>query len=96
MGIGASRELGLERIGRTTRFLAIGGLVAGGILSVAVAKVLPGKSTHGNSTPAVESSPGAVSSPADQTGPSTNPDLNPPVQAPQPSVSPPVVSSGGS
>jgi hypothetical protein len=96
MGIGASRESGLQRIGKTTRFLAVGGLVAGGILSAAVAKVLPGKSTHGTSSPAVESNPGAVSNPTDQTAPSTNTDLNPPVQAPQPSVSPPVVSSGGS
>jgi hypothetical protein len=96
MGIGASRELGLERIGRTTRFLAVGGLVVGGILSAAVAKAVPGRSTHAGSSPAVGSNPGAVSSPTDQALPSTDPALNPPAQAPQPSLSPPVVSSGGS
>jgi hypothetical protein len=96
MRIGASRDLGLERIGKTTRFLAIGGLVVGGILSAAVAKALPGKSSHRAPTPAVESNPGAVSDPSAQTVPTTTPALNPPVQVPQPSISPPVVSSGGS
>jgi hypothetical protein len=96
MRIGASRDLGLQRIGKTTRFLTIGGLVVGGILSAAVAKALPGKSSHAGSTPAVESNPGPVSGPSDQTVPTTTPALNPPAQVPQPSTSPPVVSSGGS
>jgi hypothetical protein len=96
MSVGSSRDLGLERVGKTTRFLAIGGLVAGGVLSAAVAKALPGKSSHSGSTPAVETNPGAVSTPSDQTVPTTTPALNPPAQAPEPAVSPPVVSSGGS
>jgi hypothetical protein len=96
MGVGAGRDLGLERIGKTTRFLAIGGLVAGGVLSAAVAKVLPGKSTHGSQTPVVQPNPGGVLGATGQTVPTTTPALNPPAQAPQPSLSPPVVSSGGS
>ena len=49
----AARDLGLERIGASTRFLAVGALVAGGVLSAAVAKALPGKSTsHTTSVPA--------------------------------------------
>jgi hypothetical protein len=42
----ARRDLGFDRIGRTTRFLAVGAIVAGGVLSAAVAKVLPGRSVH--------------------------------------------------
>ena len=46
MASGAARDLGLQRVGTSTRFLAVGALVAGGVLSAAVAKALPGKSNH--------------------------------------------------
>jgi hypothetical protein len=46
MASSARRDLGLERIGTTTRVLAVGAMVVGGVLSAAVAKALPGKSTH--------------------------------------------------
>ena len=93
----ATRDLGLERIATSTRFLAVGALVAGGVLSAAVAKALPGKSTsHATSIPA----PGHHSRRGHDDGGggqiASGSSLNPPVQAPQPVTAPPVVSSGAS
>jgi hypothetical protein len=42
----AARDLGLQRIGTTTRYLAVGSLVAGGVLSAVVAEAVPGKAGH--------------------------------------------------
>jgi hypothetical protein len=94
----AHRDLGLDRIGRTTRFLSIGALIAGGVLAAAVAKALPGKTTHSNSSPTAGSGSLPGSDPTSTLAPSVQPDpaLNPPIQAPQQSTLPPVVSSGGS
>jgi hypothetical protein len=90
----ARRDLGLRRIGSGTRFLAVGAVLVGGVLSAAVAKALPGKSaSHATST-----TPPTTSAPADVSGGSSTvtPALTAPTQAPQPAISPPVVSSGGS
>jgi hypothetical protein len=94
----ARRDLGFDRIGRTTRFLTVGAIVAGGILSAAVAKSLPGKTTHSTTSPAAGTGPLYGSGPASTLAPPVQPDpsLNPPARAPQASTSPPVVSSGGS
>jgi hypothetical protein len=112
MGMNASRDLGLERIRKTTRLAAVGALLAGGVLSAAVAKSLPGKSTHGTSgSPAPSnaggggdttsgqstgSGSGDTSTSTSQSAPDTSSALSPPTQAPQPTFGPPVVSSGGS
>lgn len=92
----ATRELGLERIGAATRFLAVGAVVAGGILTAAVAKTLPGRSTHTTSSNTV-SPPATSPNYGDDSGQGiNNAPLNPPVQSPVQSNNPPVVSSGGS
>ena len=92
----ASRDLGLQRIGSSTRFLAVGALVVGGVLSAAVAKALPGKSTHPASTNTVTTPPASSSALGGGQSQTTAP-LTAPAQAPQPVVTaPPVVSSGGS
>jgi hypothetical protein len=91
----ATRDLGLQRIGTSTRFLAVGALVVGGVLSAAVAKALPGKSTH----PAAVTGTNSVTPPSGGDGGSQSagaPALAVPAQAPQPVTAPPVVSSGGS
>jgi hypothetical protein len=105
------RDHGFDRIGRTTRYFAIGAIVVGGVFSAAVAKALPGRSSHHSTSPAAGSGGGA---PASGSGASdsgsavsgggatsvnpvqSDPSLSQPAQAPQPSYSPPVVSSGGS
>jgi multidrug efflux pump subunit AcrA (membrane-fusion protein) len=94
----ATRDLGLERIGRSTRWLAVGLLAGGGVLSAAVAKTLPGHSapSHSVSTPpspAVPQTSTGDSTP--QQAPDTTP-LTSPAQVPQTVSNPPVVSSGGS
>ena len=99
----AARDLGLQRIGTSTRFLAVGAVLAGGVLSAAVAKTLPGKSTHpaavtgtNTATPS-QPSPTVGSSGGDDGSQSTQaPALTAPAQAPQTASAPPVVSSGGS
>ena len=98
MGSRVTRDIGLRRIGTSTRFLAVGALIAGGVLSAAVAKALPGKSTHpaaptgANATPAQQSPTGGDDG-SQSTG---SAGLSTPAQAPQPAISSPVVSSGGS
>lgn len=93
----ARRDLGFERIGKTTRFLAVGALVASGVLTAAVAKALPGKTSHPAAPPTtVGPDSGAASGSAAQNPATTAPALTAPVQAPQPVVTPPVASSGGS
>lgn len=95
----ASRDFGIERIGRTTRFLAVGGLVAGGVLSGVVANALPGHSANNriSATPPASSGDDGSSFPAPSaTDPSTSQGLSAPTQAPQPTQSAPVASSGGS
>ena len=97
------RDQGFERIGRTTRYFAIGAIVAGGVLSAAVAKALPGKSSHhstgstaGSGAEAGGGSAASGSGVAPVSPVQSDPSLNQPAQAPQPSYSTPVVSSGGS
>ena len=100
MASGASRDLGLQRIATGTRFLAVGALVAGGVLSAAVAKALPGKSNHPAATPTTNT-----------VSPSQNPcvfhsfgrrqrrdrlSAHRPLSGPPAGTAPPVVSSGGS
>ena len=46
MGSAASRDLGLARIGRVTRFMAAGVILGGAALSAAAAKALPGHNGH--------------------------------------------------
>lgn len=98
----ASRDFGIERIGRTTRFLAVGGLVAGGVLTGAVANALPGHSaSHRTSaTPAPSgddsNSPAPSATDPSATAPTSSQGLSAPTQAPQPTQSAPVASSGGS
>lgn len=100
----ASRDMGLERIGRTTRYLAVGGLLAGGVLSGAVAEALPGHSNRSSSSPSSAGTPATTPSTAapsdDSSGqaPATTPsqNLTPPTRAPQPTYQAPVASSGGS
>lgn len=108
----ASRDQGLARIGSTTRWMAAGVFVVGGVLSAAVAKSLPGHSGHPTSAN-VSTSTGASSGSATGGGSSssssaavapsaTDPSagssssLTAPPQAPQPVYNPPVVNSGGS
>ncbi len=83
----ASRDRGLAQLSRGTRYLAAGAVVAGGILSAAVAWAHPGKAA----TPSPVNSSNAA-----PTNPETSPTLGQPAQAPQRSFSPPVASSGGS
>lgn len=45
MGSRASRDLGLARIGKLTRWMAVGVVLGGGVLSAAVAQALPGRSS---------------------------------------------------
>jgi hypothetical protein len=99
----ATRDLGLRRISVSTRYLAAGSLLAGGLLSAAVAKALPGKASHPGSTGSAASPPttpsvGTGGSQSAQTAPSTaDPSLTAPVQSPQQvNGGQPVVSSGGS
>ena len=47
--------MGLRRISTGTRYLAVGSLIAGGVLTAAVAKALPGRS----SSPATTNPPAA-------------------------------------
>jgi hypothetical protein len=105
----AARDMGLERIARSTRWLAVGLLAGGGALSAAVAKTFPGhsaSSSHSVSTPS-STSPSSTSVPPTSTGAQETPDtttqqapdttpLTAPAQVPQPVSSQPVVSSGGS
>lgn len=99
MGSVGHREAGFERIRRTTKFMTAGALTGGLILSAAVAKTLPGRSGKPapSSPPSTSQSP-AVAPPAQNAtnNPSVDQPLAPPVQAPQPSYSPPITSSGGS
>jgi hypothetical protein len=104
----ASRDLGLRRISISTRYLAAGSLLAGGVLSVAVAKALPGKASHprttGTGTVAPSQSATTISGAGSQVtqpaSPSTTapvPSLTAPAQAPQQAYGgSPMVSSGGS
>jgi hypothetical protein len=100
MASSARRDLGLERIGTTTRLLAVGAMVVGGVLSAAVAKALPGTSTHRANPPGTSSGTQAPTAPSgDQNSTSSLgsvPPLTAPAQAPQPTTAPPLVSSGGS
>ncbi|HET9076503.1 MAG TPA: hypothetical protein VFN68_06200 [Acidimicrobiales bacterium] len=109
MGSRAVRDVGLARIGTTTRWLTAGTLVIGGVLSAAAAKSLPGRSSHTTSgsaaAPAQAPSQSGTSSaglPGDDTGGSGGDQsgsaggLTAPAQAPQPVQSAPVVNSGGS
>lgn len=107
----ASRDQGLARIGSTTRWMAAGVFVVGGVLSAAVAKSLPGHSGHptsanvststgassGSATGGGSSSSSAAVAPS-ATDPSagSSSSLTAPPQAPQPVYNPPVVNSGGS
>lgn len=104
MGSRAARDMGLARIGTFTRWMAVGAVVGGGVLTAAVAKVLPGRSSTSSSSgvatapapvsPSGEVNPGLGGSSAYQG--SSGGGLSAPVQAPQPIQSPPIVSSGGS
>jgi hypothetical protein len=105
MGSRALRDNGLFQIGRATRWMAVGTIFAGGVLSAAVAKALPGHSSHHASQ--TGPSFGAAAGPsASGATPASTPDpsgagssqsgLTVPQQAPQPSTTQPVVSSGGS
>lgn len=95
--------MGLERIGRSTRYLAVGGLLAGGILSGAVAEALPGHSNRSSTSPpagTAATTPSTVAPSDDSSGqaPATTPsqNLTPPTQAPRTTSQAPVASSGGS
>ena len=98
MGPRATREIGLQRIGTATRFLAVGAVVAGGILSAAVAKALPGRAAHVSSNGTISPAPSSSSSNSGgDVGQGINSaPLSPPVQTPAPSNNAPIVSSGGS
>jgi hypothetical protein len=103
----SARDVGLYRMRRATRLLAVGAIVGGGALSALVARALPGKSAHTASVsvpsagfetvPRTAASTLPVSSTQPtSTTPTTQPVITPPTQAPQPVVAPPVVNSGGS
>ncbi len=102
----AARDLGLARVGTTTRWMLAATLVGGGILSAAVAKALPGRSSHSTVPGSSAATPGAASSSGDLSGPESGlpsegslnagSGLSAPAQIPQPSQSAPVVNSGGS
>lgn len=110
MGSTASRDQGLARIGSTTRWMAAGVFVVGGVLSAAVAKSLPGHSGHptsanvstttgassGSATGGGSSSAAAVAPSATDPSAGASSSLTAPPQAPQPAYNPPVVNSGGS
>jgi hypothetical protein len=98
MGSRATREIGLQRIGTATRFLAVGAVVAGGILSAAVAKALPGRSNHPASSGTISPAPtySSSNSGGDAGQGINSTPLSPPVQAPAPSNNAPIVSSGAS
>jgi hypothetical protein len=99
----ATRDLGLRRIRVSTRYLAAGSLLVGGVLSAAVATALPGKASPPRSTGTVgtggtSATSGTGGSQATEATPSTIvPPLTAPAQSPQPvNGGQPVVSSGGS
>ena len=102
MGSRATRDMGMARIGTLTRWMAVGAVVGGGVLTAAVAKVLPGRSSSSGSS-GVATAPASVS-PSGQAGSAlggsagyqSGGGLSAPIQAPQPIQAPPVVSSGGS
>lgn len=101
----AARDLGLARIGTTTRWMLAATLVGGGVLSAAVARALPGRSSHSTVSGAT-ATPGATPSPSGQGGDlpagsdggalNGGAGLSAPAQIPQPTQSAPVVNSGGS
>jgi hypothetical protein len=81
------RDLGLDRIRRATRFLAVGAIVGAGTLSALVARALPGKSGHSSQVVAPPARAGTVPGPASTTQPanSTSPaSTAPPATASQP------------
>ena len=98
-----TRDQGLARVSRTTRWVAAGALVVAGMFTALVARATPGRAT--TTTPAAGSTPSTTPAPASTGDPGTagsaSPDqttttLSPPVQAPAPSQAPAAVSSGGS
>jgi hypothetical protein len=103
------RDQGLRRVSRITRWTATGALVSAGVLSIAAAESLPGRSSAsepGRSVAAPASSSttpssGATQSPTTTTPLATTPVTTPatlalPQQAPQSTYNAPVVASGGS
>jgi hypothetical protein len=82
----ASRDLGLRRVSRLTRWLAAGGVAFTGMFAVMVAKAQPGKSATTGSQAASQ----VQTSPSADSGQPSSQD-NPGLQAPQ---LPPVATGG--
>ncbi|HLI53318.1 MAG TPA: hypothetical protein VKU88_03250 [Acidimicrobiales bacterium] len=97
MGSSAARDYGLRRIGAATRWMAVATLAGGGLLSVAVAKALPGRSSPPASSSAgsTAASPSSGQASSASQGASSAP-ISAPATAPQPVAAQPVVNSGGS
>lgn len=87
------RDLGLRRISTSTRYLAAGSLLAGGVLSVAVAKALPGQASHPRTTGTVAPSQPAASGSGTggQATPATQP-TSPSTTVPAPALTTPAPS----
>jgi hypothetical protein len=104
MGSRSTRDLGLARVRTVTRWMAVGALVGGGVLSVVVSKALPGHSsrvsTGGSAVPTVNQTPTTAGSQPPVGSATTAPATSPSSAAtvPPSSVAPPTDSgsTGGS
>jgi hypothetical protein len=84
------RDLGSANLSKLTRWVTVAALGLTGFLSAALAHALPGRAARSGSSTSV-TAPGSVSAPS-----AGAPALQPPTQAPSPTLAPPQVTSGGS
>jgi hypothetical protein len=80
-------------VSQVTRWLVVGALVGGGVLSAAVARALPGRSTHTGVATTTPTGPSSAYPGGEAASPQP---LAPPPQAPREVPVRPVVNSGGS
>ena len=91
-----SRDAGLEKVSRVTKWLAVGAIAVAGVLSAVTAKALPGKSkttvqsgASGSQSPSQSQDSPAATDNGAQSNAQDNSGLLPPNQ-------PPVAGNGGS
>jgi hypothetical protein len=84
------RDLGSANVSKLTRWVTVAALGLTAFFSAALAHALPGRAARSGS-PSSLTAPGSVSAP--NVGASA---LQPPTQAPVPTLAPPQVTSGGS
>jgi hypothetical protein len=84
------RDLGSANVSKLTRWVTVAALGLTGLFSAALAHALPGRAARSGSSSSI-TAPGSVSAPSVGA-----PALQPPTQAPDPTLAPPQVTSGGS